>query len=250
MRISLAEDQNDFFRFPRTPHLVWLSDKAVRGDRVLSEAAALRFLNAEILVEEKVDGANLGISVGRDGSLRVQNRGAYLSPPSHPQFAPLWPWLASRRSALSNALGSDLVLFGEWCFAVHSARYDRLPDWFLAFDVYDRSVGRFWSAVRRNRLVQSMRMAVVPEVARGFFNLDTVRRLLTSSQSALGCQPVEGLYLRREDKEWLQDRTKIVRAEFVQNIGEHWSSRTMEKNRLLTLTKAHSHNRPKGLKRS
>jgi ATP-dependent RNA circularization protein (DNA/RNA ligase family) len=246
----LAENQNDFFRFPRTPHLVWLLDKPARGDRVLSKVEAQRFLSAEIVVEEKVDGANLGISASKDGSLRVQNRGAYLSQPSHPQFAPLWPWLAPRRSALLNALGSDLVLFGEWCFAVHSAHYDRLPDWFLAFDLYDRSVGKFWSAVRRNRLMQLLGIAVVPEVARGSFQLDSVRRLLTSSQSALGSEPVEGLYLRREEEEWLQDRAKIVRPEFVQNIGEHWSSRTIEKNRLLTHTNVHSPNRPKGSKLS
>jgi len=243
MRRSLAENRNDFFRFPRTPHLVWLSDRPVRDDRVLSEVEAQRFLTAEVLVEEKVDGANLGISVSKDGSLRVRNRGTYLSQPSHPQFAPLWPWLASRRSALSSALGSDLVLFGEWCFAVHSAFYDRLPDWFLAFDIYDRSVGKFWSTVRRNRLMRSLRIAVVPEVARGLFHLDTVRRLLTSSKSALGPEPVEGLYLRREENEWLQDRAKIVRAEFVQNIKEHWSSRTMKKNQLLTHTNTNSRNR-------
>jgi hypothetical protein len=30
------------------------------------------------------------------------------------------------------------ILFGEWCRAQHSVFYSRLPDYFLAFDIWDR----------------------------------------------------------------------------------------------------------------
>ena len=35
------------------------------------------FLRYELVVEEKVDGANLGISFDENGTIRVQNRGEY-----------------------------------------------------------------------------------------------------------------------------------------------------------------------------
>ncbi len=51
-----------FFKFPSTPHLALLGDVEIRGDKVMSELERAEFLCHEFAVEEKVDGANLGIS--------------------------------------------------------------------------------------------------------------------------------------------------------------------------------------------
>jgi ATP-dependent RNA circularization protein (DNA/RNA ligase family) len=220
----------DFFKFPHTPHLTWLSSAPVRHDKVLSPPEARELLGGEVLVEEKVDGANLGISVGPAGELRAQNRGSYLGTRASPQFQPLWPWLEARRQQLVGALGRHLMLFGEWCFAVHSVRYDALPDWFLAFDVYDRQAGRFWSSARRDALVESLGLQCVPVVARGHFTVDEVVKLLGPSR--LTQAPMEGVYLRRDAGDFLLSRAKLVRPEFVQAIEEHWSSRPLERNTL------------------
>ena len=66
---------SQFFRFPRTPHLAWLGDALPRDDKLLSASEARALLAEDVAVEEKLDGANLGISVGADGKLRAQNRG-------------------------------------------------------------------------------------------------------------------------------------------------------------------------------
>ena len=58
---------NDFFKFPSTPHLAVLLGVDVRGDKVMSEKERDEFLRHEITVEEKIDGANLGISFDGDG---------------------------------------------------------------------------------------------------------------------------------------------------------------------------------------
>lgn len=220
----------DFFKFPHTPHLAWLSSDPARQDKVFSPPEVRDFLSGEVLIEEKVDGANLGLSVDPSGNLRAQNRGSFLGTRASPQFQPLWPWLEVRRERLVEALGQRLMLFGEWCFAVHSVRYDALPDWFLAFDVYDREAGRFWSAERRDALVHELGLARVPELARGRFTLAEVQQLLGPSRLAPGL--MEGLYLRRDRGGFLDARAKLVRSEFVQAIEEHWSSRPMERNAL------------------
>jgi hypothetical protein len=220
----------DFFRFPHTPHLFWLGATPPRADKVLTDEEAADFLSGDVVVEEKVDGANTGLSVGSDGVLRVQNRGEYLGRGAHPQFQPLWPWLEARRVALTEALAPNLMLFGEWCFAVHSLRYEALPDWFLAFDVFDRREQRFWSTARRDGLLEQLGISKVPAVARGRFGKRELLRLLSGSRVGIG--PAEGLYVRCENAEWLVARAKIVRAEFVQAIEEHWSARPLERNRL------------------
>lgn len=223
-----------FVKFPHTPHLAWLGAETPRHDKVLSDDERDAFLAGELVVEEKVDGANVGLSVGPDGRIRAQNRGAYLGRGAHPQFEPLWPWIAEREPLLVDALGERLMLFGEWCFAVHSVRYDELPDWFLAFDVYDREEGRFWSTRRRNELLTTLGVRAVPEVTRGRFTLEALMERLGDESSRVGRGSAEGFYLRREDDAWLLARAKLVRAEFVQAIEEHWSKRALEKNRLAT----------------
>lgn len=223
---------SDFFRFPRTPHLAWLGPGVPRDDKLLAADEAADMLAGPVVIEEKIDGANLGFSIGDDGGLQAQNRGTVLDltqPP--PQFRPLRRWLSMRRVALADALGADLVLFGEWCYATHSIAYTRLPDWFLAFDVYDRAAGRFWSVERRNALVADLHLAAVPEVARGRFDLAEIVGLL--GPTAFGDGPAEGVYVRSDQGGWLARRAKLVRAAFTQAIGAHWSAGPLRTNRLM-----------------
>jgi ATP-dependent RNA circularization protein (DNA/RNA ligase family) len=220
-----------FFRFPHTPHLAWLGKGQPRDDKVLSPAEAAQLLAGEVLVEEKVDGANVGLSVNHEGGLCAQNRGSYLTPgSSHSQFKPLFRWLDARRDALSDALFPDLMLFGEWCWAVHSVRYTKLPDWFLAFDVYDRARKQFWSAARRDDLALALGIALVPKIGVGKYSVAKLRGMLGASRLSDG--PAEGLYVRRDEGEYLAARAKLVRPEFVPAIGDHWSRRSLETNRL------------------
>ncbi len=222
-----------FFRFPHTPHLVWLGHGRPRDDKVLAPHEMREFLTHDVIVEEKVDGANIGFSVSPDGILRAQNRGSYLDLDTAPgQWKPLKRWLSTRRYALTAALGSDLILFGEWCYATHSVHYTHLPDWFLAFDVYDRSCTEFWDIARRNTLARSLEIEVVPQRAEGRVTLNDLKLLLDSSALARG--PAEGVYIRREQAGRLVARAKLVRPEFVQAIAEHWSKRPLEVNRLVS----------------
>lgn len=156
-----------FFRFPHTPHLVWLGEEEPRGDKILDVGETRALLDGNVLVEEKLDGANLGLSLDRDGGIRVQNRGQYLVQPFSGQFSRLSGWLAQHENGLRTVLQPELILFGEWMAARHSLDYTALPDWFLLFDVYDRTQQAFWSAVRRNELADKAGVAVVPCVFSG-----------------------------------------------------------------------------------
>lgn len=83
-----------FFRFPHTPHIAWLGKGQPRDDKVLAVDEANQLLREAVVLEEKVDGANLGLSIGSDGVVRAQNRGQYLPEPYTGQFSRLNAWLA------------------------------------------------------------------------------------------------------------------------------------------------------------
>lgn len=223
---------SDFFRYPHTPHLAWLGAGQPRDDKTLSPIEANALLSEAIVVEEKLDGANLGLSLSPAGSLRAQNRGHFLAEPYTGQFSRLASWLNLHADALCAALTPGLILFGEWCAAKHSLSYDRLPDWFLLFDVFDRSQQAFWSSTRRNALAKDVGLSCVPQVTHGQVSLPQLENLLATESSRYGQGPLEGLVVRKESTDWCEFRAKLVRANFAQAIDAHWRKRMIDWNRV------------------
>lgn len=222
----------DFFRFPHTSHLLWLGEGEPRGDKVLLAHELSEMLSHELVVEEKLDGANLGISLDSGGLLQAQNRGSYLERPYSGQFSRLNSWVGQHEHILQSALTPNLILFGEWCAAQHSLDYHALPDWFLLFDVYDRDTGKFWSIERRNAFAKQLGFAVVPQLTRGKFNNTQLTSYLAQAQSRYRRGPVEGIVLRHDSSLWNDARAKLVNKDFVQAIEEHWRSRSIQWNQV------------------
>ncbi|CAD85795.1 MULTISPECIES: RNA ligase family protein [Nitrosomonas] len=220
----------DFFRFPNTPHLLWLGQGQPRDDKILSDAEIAALLQDEVLIEEKLDGANLGISLDEHGELRAQNRGQYLPQPFSGQFSRLNSWLGQHGEILKHTLTPEMILFGEWCAARHSLDYNKLPDWFLLFDVYDREAGKFWSVERRNQLAQKLNITTVPLLKRTKITCNQLVQLLDDAQSRYRSGKVEGIVIRCDSPLWCESRAKLVNREFVQAIEDHWRSRSIEWN--------------------
>ena len=223
---------SDFFKFPTTPHLAVFETDSVREDKVLTERERDEFLQHELIVEEKIDGANLGISFDGSGDVHVQNRGAYLSKPYQGQWKKLDEWLLLKLDRFFDVLHDQYILFGEWCFARHSVIYDNLPSWFVGFDIYDKEHRQFLSCPMRNDLFKQMKICQIPMLGKGRFSLPELNTFFrTSCFSHAGS---EGLYLRYDHGKWLEARAKLVRPEFVQAIETHWSRKSIIPNKLAT----------------
>lgn len=221
-----------FFRFPHTPHIVWLGVGAPRDDKVLSPSEVAFLLEERVVIEEKLDGANLGFSLDASGRLRAQNRGQYLPELPGGQFQRLSEWMALHGTGLAGALGERLIAFGEWCAARHSLDYPMLPDWWVMFDVYDRVEKRFWSTGRRDAMAEELQLATVPRLAMGRQSVASLKETVATQRSHYRDGPLEGVIIRKEDKDWLLARGKLVRSDFAQAIDAHWRSRKLEWNRV------------------
>lgn len=188
----------------------------------------------ELIVEEKVDGANLGISIDSSHNILFQNRSHYVHRLSHAQFSGLERWKEDHQAALHARLQRNRhILFGEWCAAKHSLDYSQLPNLFLAFDVYDRQEERFFSRAELHRFLRGSGIPVVPVIAQKTFASvqELVPLLDTVSRFRSGGGFVEGIYIRAEGGSGeAVRRCKIVRADFIQGITKHWMGMQMVKN--------------------
>lgn len=208
-----------FHKFPRTEHLVDLG--AATSDDLILTKFETGSLQGDIVVEEKVDGGCMGISLSPDLGILVQNRSRYITFKTHAQFAKLGVWVESHRQQLHDLLYKDAqlperyMLFGEWVAATHAIHYTSLPDLFLVFDLYDRLEDMFVSRPELSGLLRETDIQQVPLMfeCTGIKIADLCE--MSKHRSALRDGPVEGVYVRiQEDGKTLQ-RYKIVRADFT-----------------------------------
>jgi len=222
-------------KFPSTAHLKNLG-AATKDDKICCPERVRAFCGGgrRVTVEEKIDGANLGVSLDSSYQPRFQGRGHWVTQSSDNQFSGIQAWVEQYSGTLCELLERNRhILFGEWCSHLHTVRYRRLPGYFLAFDIYDRWAGRFLSRRafhERLRAASGPKIPCVPVVAsRVFSSLAEVEALL-ERQSAFGDGPIEGLYLKLDEEvptpgapeAYLLDRCKLVRADFRQAIVKTW----------------------------
>lgn len=221
---SYVDDSVKLHKFPRTPHAVDLGG-ATRDDKVMNMVELKGILESgnSLIVEEKIDGANMGIFITPDGQIITQNRSHFVTSSYHPQFALLTKWIAQRTDDLWAILEPGRhVLFGEWMYATHSIQYNRLPGWFVAYDLFDRIEGVFYS---RDRLAAVLAQTSIPHIAliqEGSVSTIDVLRSLVVGPSSYNDSFREGIVIRVCDRDRLLARMKLVRPDFIAG-NERWN---------------------------
>lgn len=218
-----------FYKFPSTPYIE-TDTNIKRSDKILQMKEVEVVLSQPITIEEKIDGANLGISFNYSGELQLQNRGSYLIPPLEGQWKLLKNWLHCHEEEIFDVLMDQYILFGEWCYVKHSIYYNELPDWFIGFDIYHKKKDRFLSVQQRNILLNKMKITIVPQLGYGVYDVNELTGFFEKSR--YGDSDCEGIYIRQDQEMYLRYRAKMVRKEFRQNITEHWSKGILQCNKV------------------
>ncbi len=238
----MGATRDDFVKYPRTPHL--FGSRGTADDKHLSPRASAAFLaDPSLVVEEKLDGTNVGIHFTPAGRMVLQSRGHELTTGMHPQYDLFKQWTTGKRPVLEGMLGDRLILFGEWLYARHSVHYRGLPHYFFEFDIYDKPGRLFLDLQTRLAMLAGTGVATVPVLRRGAATEAELHALVGPSRfdSAFD-NPVtgraddlmEGLYLRTEAGGQVTGRAKLVRPEFVEKLkqSDHWQHQPVVPNRL------------------
>ena len=96
-----------------------------------------------------------------------------------------------------------------------------------------RLAGHGRAARRHNAWAAEMGFKTVPRLYAGEVTLDQLRDWVHAHDSQFRQGHLEGIVVRRENADWLENRAKLVRADFTQTIEAHWKSRALEWNRVV-----------------
>jgi hypothetical protein len=91
---------------------------------------------------------------------------------------------------------------------------------------------RFWSTRSRDAWVNRVDVPSVPVLVRRRMTLADLKDLVITGASRFGSTKLEGVIIRREGDECLEQRAKLVRPDFIQSIGRHWRHRQVQWNTL------------------
>jgi len=240
--MNAEQGADEFVKYPRTPHLFGSTGTA--DDKRLGETESLELIaDKSLIVEEKIDGTNVGMHFTASGEMVLQCRGHVITEGMHQQYDLFKQWTVVKRPVLEDALECRFILFGEWMYARHSIHYRRLPHYFFEFDVYDKANAVFLSLEQRVALLEETGIETVPVLHTGALERDRLQRLIGPSkfdshfENPLTTRTdnlMEGLYVRTESAGAVSGRAKFVRPEFVEKIKQstHWQHREMVPNLL------------------
>jgi hypothetical protein len=238
----MVASRDDFIKYPRTPHL--FGSRGTKDDKRLGQQESLSFIaDPSLIVEEKLDGTNVGIHFTSAGRMVLQCRGHEITTGMHAQYDLFKQWTMGRRPVLEAMLEDRFLLFGEWLYARHSLYYRRLPHYFFEFDIYDKQRQVFLDLGSRLELLGETGILTVPVLHRGPASAELLPNLIGPSRFDSQFEdPVtgrvddlmEGLYLRTEAEGRVTGRAKLVRAEFVEKAKESqlWQHQAMVPNLL------------------
>lgn len=238
----MGASRDDFTKYPRTPHL--FGSRGTDDDKHLGQVESLDFIaDGSLIVEEKLDGTNVGIHFTSAGRIVLQCRGHEITSGMHAQYDLFKQWTMGKRPVLEAMLEDRLLLFGEWLYARHSVHYRGLPHFFFEFDMYDKEEKVFLDLASRLEKLERTGVVTVPVIHRGPTTAEDLRGLIGPSRfdsqfknplTGRTDNLMEGLYLRTEADGCVTGRAKLVRAEFVEKVkqSEHWQHQAVVPNLL------------------
>jgi len=204
--------------YPRVAHLV--TGRGTSDDGVLGPDELAKLLSSPVVIEEKLDGANVMLWLDeRTQQVTSSLRSGPGASDRAGQLGPLKAWVAARGHVLAQGLTAGRVLYGEWLLLTHTVPYDRLPSYLVVLDVLDER-GDFLHVDDRDRWAAALGLVSPPGLFRG-----TVRSVPAAERligvSSFGIERAEGVVLRGLGRE--RHIAKLVRADFRPLPDEAWA---------------------------
>ena len=201
-----------------------------KGKYNLSRVEERQLLGGTVTITEKMDGATTGL-YKKNGEMFLQKRGSLVDD-SHIQFKFFKQWYWDNHEKLEQ-LPENAVTYGELMRCVHTLRYDKLPDWWLVFDIYNLKTNQYLPWHEVTEICHDVGLSTVPHIFTGK-GIDRNELSKLMPLESLYGDRAEGIVIKNYKK---QMRGKLVHSEFIKDpsFDKHWASRTATFNDTKTL---------------
>lgn len=235
MKRDFSEQKKVLPEYPSTPHLPWKCTG--KGVQVSEAEAGMLWTSDNVIVEEKIDGANVGMAL-YDGHPIIRNRDFILTKgykkdtPAKIQFRPTWGWFYEHKKCFEklNEYGPYSV-YGDWMYMAHGLKYDLLPSLYMTYDIYDYDQGKFLASPQARLLLATCGFKVIHYCHLGRLeNWEQLEIMANWVTPYATNARQEGVYVKVYDENWITHRFKMVREGFVQ--GEFFTD-TIVRNQVV-----------------
>lgn len=220
--------------FSRTPHLPY-QPNATDDDPVAETSEATGVFTDPVNVEEKLDGASVGMTLYEEHPLirnrdHILRKGFMKETAAKQQFRPIWNWFYENKHKFEAILEfGPYSVYGEWCLAKHGIDYSDLPDWFIAYDLYNFEKKIWVSPPQARAWLEEAGFTLPKLFHQGVFDGGYEElSAWASGPASWSSELTEGIYLKVYDKNEVVRRFKMVRPGFTRGI--YWNPDTITKN--------------------
>lgn len=218
--------------YPSVRHLPWTPNS--KGDKIATEQEVMEAMVgcSRICSQEKIDGANCGMAFLNGHPVvrtrtKILRKGQELKNPSQKQFASAWNWMHDRKDRFEKLdEAGPYSVYGEWMVQQHGMVYDELPEWFIAYDLYDYEKQHFLDFDKADKILKNCGFSVIPFDRSPLFDcpLDMTPQFLSAvlycfieeASSHFANSNREGIVVKVTNGDWITHRFKTVRQGFDQ----------------------------------
>jgi atypical dual specificity phosphatase len=172
-------------------------------------------------VQEKIDGANIGVSWTSGPVIRNRDhilKKGYIEKetPSKLQFRSAWNWIHEHGKEIrdiSNECLSPITIYGEWMNFKHSILYTKLPDLFIAYDIYSVEDRKFLSPNIVESLLSKTSICYIKPKKITFNCIEDVVKY-SELDSEYTNDKREGIVIKIDDGKFITNSFKVVNKYF------------------------------------
>jgi hypothetical protein len=185
-------------KFPSIVHAVNLG-AATAEDKVAVLENIRNITNYKLVIEEKLDGENIGISIDRNKNIRMKNKTH--SYELNRDYPTMRNWvLQHEKELLSKLRPCRDIMYGEWLHVKFTIPYTNLSDWFIAFDIVDYTMQHFEGQNYMRKLLQNTSIQFSKPIYTGKLPSFEALVNMTNGPSEFGPESREGIIIRRYDQ--------------------------------------------------
>ena len=209
-------------------------DKKQRANkRYATEKDIEELLSCEIVIDEKFDGSIVSFTregtdivaygrrneIMRNGILTNRNK-AYI-------LLDDWYW---KHEENLKQIPCGYTIFGEWLYAKHTIFYDKLPDYWMCFDIFNGKEFMYFLSDEYWDISEKINLWMLPRLEIGMFSINGLKRVAQKKESVYGSR-MEGYVAKNYEKQIFM---KFVNHEFDIDLEEngHWLKQPLEINKL------------------